>query len=215
MTMIYMNGALLGTSALASVLAIALPAQTGAFHFHDDHVLGTSLDITTVGNDEPAAVLAVSAIRAEISRLDKVLSGWRDDSELQALNTNCATQASPDLFRVISACEDWRRKTGGAYSARLGTLLNDGSDAAERPLPERARAMAREISMADIPLDPKSRMIVRPQSVKFAVDGLAKGYIIDRALDAARRVSPCLEGVMIDIGGDMRCWGRSTASRSA
>jgi len=98
--MIYMNGALLVTTAMASVLAIAVPAQIGTFHFHDDHVLGTSLDITTVGNGEPAAVLAVSAILAEISRLDKVLSGWRDDSELQDLNSSCETNVSPDLFRV-------------------------------------------------------------------------------------------------------------------
>ena len=86
MTMTYMSGALLGTTALASVLAIVVPAQTGAFHFHDDHVLGTSLDITAVGKDELAAALAVGAIRAEIARLDKVLSGWRNDSELHALN---------------------------------------------------------------------------------------------------------------------------------
>ena len=128
MSMIYMNGALLGTTAFASVLAIAVPAQNGIFHFHDDHVLGTSLDITTVGNDEPAAVLAVSAIRAEISRLDKVLSGWREDSELHVLNAGCATEASSDLFHVIAACEDWREKTGGAYSARLGALLNNVSE---------------------------------------------------------------------------------------
>jgi thiamine biosynthesis lipoprotein len=211
--MIYMNGALLGTTAFASVLAIAVPAQNGIFHFHDDHVLGTSLDITTVGNDEPAAVLAVSAIRAEISRLDKVLSGWREDSELQALNSSCATKASPDLFRVIAACEDWRGKTNGAYSARLGTLLNNASDAAQTPSPGRARAMASEISSANIQFDPSSRRIVRPQSVKFAVDGLAKGYIIDRALEAARHVAPCLKGLMIDIGGDMRCWGLSSNER--
>jgi thiamine biosynthesis lipoprotein len=208
-----MNGALLGTTALASVLAIAVPAQIDAFHFHEDHVLGTSLDITAVGNDELAAVLAVSAIRAEISRLDKVLSGWRDDSELQALNSNCATQASRELFDVISACEDWRRKTGGAYSARLGALLDDVSEGAQNSSPDRVRTLANEISSANVEFDPHSRRIVRPPSVKFAVDGLAKGYIIDRVLDAARRVSPCLKGLMIDIGGDIRCWGRSSDER--
>lgn len=39
------------------------------------------------------------------------------------------------------------------------------------------------------------------------VDGLAKGYVIDAALAAARRAAPCASGLMIDIGGDIGCWG--------
>jgi thiamine biosynthesis lipoprotein len=44
--------------------------------------------------------------------------------------------------------------------------------------------------------------------VRFAIDGLAKGYIIDRALDAARAL-PGVKGLMVDIGGDLRCWGQA------
>src|ERR1017187_7491510 len=142
MRMIYMSGALLGSAALTSVVTISAPAQTGAFHYHGDHVLGTSLDIAAVAKDDVSAVLAVGVIRAEIARLDSVLSGWRDDSELQALNSTCAMQASSDLFRVIAVCEEWRRKTGGAYSARLGVLLNDWRVNSIAPSAERAREMA-------------------------------------------------------------------------
>ncbi len=39
------------------------------------------------------------------------------------------------------------------------------------------------------------------------LDGIAKGFVIDRALEAARR-TPGVEGLMIDIGGDLRVWGR-------
>ncbi len=44
--------------------------------------------------------------------------------------------------------------------------------------------------------------IIRP--ARF---GLAKGHVIDAALTAARKASPNLAGLMIDIGGDLRCWG--------
>lgn len=40
------------------------------------------------------------------------------------------------------------------------------------------------------------------------LDGIAKGHAIDRALQAARRV-PGVEGLMVDVGGDLRAWGRS------
>jgi thiamine biosynthesis lipoprotein len=40
------------------------------------------------------------------------------------------------------------------------------------------------------------------------LDGTAKGHVIDLALEAARRAAP-IDGLMVDIGGDLRVWGRS------
>ena len=42
------------------------------------------------------------------------------------------------------------------------------------------------------------------------LDGIAKGHIIDRALAAAQRTAG-VEGLMLDIGGDLRVWGRPPA----
>jgi thiamine biosynthesis lipoprotein len=43
---------------------------------------------------------------------------------------------------------------------------------------------------------------------RLDLDGIAKGHVIDRALEASRR-TPGVEGLMLDIGGDLRVWGRS------
>jgi thiamine biosynthesis lipoprotein len=43
---------------------------------------------------------------------------------------------------------------------------------------------------------------------RHGLDGIAKGWVIDRALEAARRAAP-IDGLMVDIGGDLRVWGRS------
>jgi thiamine biosynthesis lipoprotein len=40
------------------------------------------------------------------------------------------------------------------------------------------------------------------------LDGIAKGFVIDRGLAAARQTAE-VEGLMVDIGGDLRVWGRS------
>jgi thiamine biosynthesis lipoprotein len=56
---------------------------------------------------------------------------------------------------------------------------------------------------------PVGETLRRPSGVQLTVDGLAKGYIIDAALQAARRVSPDVAGLMINVGGDLRCWGRA------
>ncbi len=183
----------------SAIAALVLPAQAqaGTWRFHADHVLGTSLDLAVVAKKPLAAALAIDAARTEIARLDRILSGWRGDSELMTLNASASLPVSQDLFAVIAACEKMRDITGGAYSARIGRLLEACKDTPR---------LAVRIEAASLRLDAASRTITRPDEVVFAVDGLAKGTIIDRALAAARCV-PGVDGVMVDIGGDLACWG--------
>src|SRR3546814_6429579 len=89
-------GAGLLTVAAASADAAAL---TGAHRFHYDHVLGTSLDVIAVGG-EGAALVALGAVLAEIDRLERILSGWRADSELAGLNAANMATVSSELFAV-------------------------------------------------------------------------------------------------------------------
>lgn len=181
-----------------AALAVPYHAESHTWRFHADHVLGTSLDLAAVSERPQAAALAIDAARTEIARLDRVLSAWRSDSELMRLNGAREHRASTDLFAAIAACEEWRLKSGGAFSARLGRVLQACGDP----------ALAIRADAADVLLDPVTRTISRPDAVEFAVDGLAKGYIIDRALEAATCI-PGVEGMMVDIGGDLRCWGKA------
>jgi thiamine biosynthesis lipoprotein len=139
--------------------AVTAPASAEAqvWRLHQPHVLGASLDLAVVAADPASALAAWRAARAEIDRLDAVMSRWRPDSLLSQGG------ASKELDRVIAAAERWRDETGGAFDARRGGALD--------------------------------------------LDGIAKGQVIDQALEAARRV-PGVEGLMIDIGGDLRVWGR-------
>jgi thiamine biosynthesis lipoprotein len=41
------------------------------------------------------------------------------------------------------------------------------------------------------------------------VDALGKAYIIDRAADAARKACTSIDGLLLNIGGDIVAWGRS------
>ncbi len=187
----------------SAIAALMQPAQaeTGTWRFHADHVLGTSLDLAVVAGKPLAAALAIDAARTEIARLDRILSAWRSDSELMALNASDSLAVSPELFAMIALCEKMRDATNGAYSARIGRLLEACKDSAQN-----LARLAVKIDAADLRLDAGTRTITRPKEVVFAVDGLAKGYIIDRAMAAARCV-PGVDGVMVDIGGDLACWG--------
>jgi thiamine biosynthesis lipoprotein len=195
-------------ASLVPLLALAAaPAEAPTFQFHLDHVLGTSFDMAVAAPRAEEAQFAFAAARAEIARLDAVLSGWRDDSELAALNRSPGGRASPDLFAVVEACETWRERTGGAFSARLGEVERIWTRADRTPDPAALCDAAGRAAAAPLVLDRARRTIDRPDGLTLAVDGLAKGYVVDAALAAARRAAPCAQAVMIDLGGDVACWG--------
>ena len=205
------------TSSRTWLLATALipaafvqPAQAATHRFHEDHVLGTSLELVVTGADAHASARALAAAKAEIARLDKVLSGWRPDSELAQLNASQGPMAaSHDLYRVIEQCEAFRRASGGAFSARLGAAeaLWRAAEREGRPVDDAAlHGAAMRAETAQVRLDPAARTIDR-DGATFAVDALAKGYVIDAALEAAARAAPTATGLMLDIGGDLRCRG--------
>lgn len=191
----------LGGVVLAALGGGAANADQAAFTAHRDHVLGTSFDLAMNGGEEDGVVATATAL-AEIARLDAMLSGWRGDSELAALNRATEFEASPDLFALIAYGEALRVQSGGVFSPRLGLLTRSGA----APLNERAR-LAATIAAAPVRLDPSRRLIVRPDEVIFDLDAFAKGYIIDRALRAARAAAPNAQGMLLNIGGDMAAFG--------
>lgn len=197
---------ILGAAAAGAVTA---PVAAEARVFRAEGVLGTSFALTAVGSVADAEAARV-AVLAEVARLDAVLSGWRADSELARLNRSKSHVASPDLFAVIVAAEAWRRASDGAYDGRLGrveALWRNGQAEGREP---DAGALDRVLAWIDAPrLDAESQRIARPAGVGFALDGLAKGYVLDAALAAARKTAPGVSGLMIDIGGDVVFWGRA------
>ncbi len=180
----------------ASGVAQAAPVRT----FHAEHVLGASLDVVVVGAARAAAARAAGAARAEIDRLERVLSAWRPDAELARINAGEIAASAPELRRAVDAAERWRELTGGAYDARLGAV-----SAARRAGDAAAEAQAwRAAAVAGPALGPDGR----PASgVRLDLDGSAKGVVIDAALAAARRAVPQARGILIDLGGDLRCDG--------
>ena len=195
---------------VAAVGAMTAPAQAEVHALRRDHVLGTSLDMIAVGADRATAERAFEAAAAEIDRLDAILSGWRSDSELARLNGAASLRVSPELYTVVEAAEAWRAHSDGAFDGRLGHVealwraAATAPPSADRLLETTAAARRRPIG-----LDAASGLVSRPDGALLALDGLAKGYVIDAALAAGRRAAPGLQGLMVDIGGDLRVWGGS------
>jgi thiamine biosynthesis lipoprotein len=188
---------------LASPALIAAPLQV-----QREGVLCTSFEMQ-VGGDDRHASRAVEAALKEIERLERQLSTWRDDSALSRYNTGSlpAERLPEAVGEVLAQCEHWRRETNGAFSCRLGALIAQWRQAdTSDQLPERAALRRQARALAALPA-PTRGVLDTAVGLRFDVDGIAKGYILDRALASARRAAPKAAGIRIDIGGDAVYWG--------
>lgn len=190
------------------LVACASVAPRAPLTVQREGVLGTSFEMQVAGGGSQSA-RAVDAALAEIARLESQLSTWRDDSALSAYNAGrLPAEALPaDVRAVLDLCEHWRAATSGAFSCRLGGLIAQWRQAdADDRLPDRThmRRQARTLDALDMPRD--GRLDPR-DGLRLDVDGIAKGYILDRALEKARATAPAAHGIRIDIGGDAVYWG--------
>lgn len=171
--------------ALIPVLVLSMAAaQAESFSFQHENVLGTSLDLRISADSEATAKEAEASVLAEIDRLTAVLNTWVKDSEISRWQASGKpTEISTDLVAVLEACDHWAAHSKGAFHARVK------ADASE---------MVKPAWVID---GTQATFTAKPGEV--TVDALAKGYIIDRAIEKAAGVT----GIALNIGGDLRVIG--------
>ena len=131
---------------------------------------------------------ALDAALDEVTRLDRVMSHYDDDSELSRLvrdSVNGPVGVSADLYGVLDAALTMSRRTQGRFDVTVGRLVqawrraaDEGRAPSDAELAQ-ARACAGPASLA---LLPERRVDVRTACVAIDLGGIAKGLAVDRAL---------------------------------
>ncbi|PCJ40164.1 MAG: thiamine biosynthesis protein [SAR86 cluster bacterium] len=199
------------TASFVVILSAASLSQAQEVIEHYDGVLGTSLDITVYAPDQSNTANAIETTVAEIARLEQILTTFDEESEVMQLNvTRMTDAASQALIDVISACEDWFTQSEGNFSCRLGGVV-DFWDVAEetQQVPSRRdlSPIARNANRAELIINPDQNQISLGDGIKLDPSGLAKGYVIDKAMAVLRRELPNATAIKVDIGGDASYWG--------
>ncbi len=92
--------------------------------------MGTLVRITLYAPDEQAARDAFRAAFDRIRNLDRILSDYRPDSELNQITKAAvgrAVRVSEDLFAVLAASQDWRRRPAARSMSRRGPSSGSGA----------------------------------------------------------------------------------------
>jgi FAD:protein FMN transferase len=163
--------------------------------------MGTSMEMLVDTPDGPPARAALAAARAEVGRLEGILSRFRADSELSRLNRERRMRIGPDLARVLRVALDLRRRTGGRFDPTVGrAVAASGYDRSfERIAPDPAPAGDPRPAGGVVVLDAVHGWAGLGPDVDLDLGAIAKGDAADRACAILAKAGPCL----VNAGGDL------------
>jgi FAD:protein FMN transferase len=140
------------------------------------YLMGTVCEISA----SKAEATKIDAAFAEAERIERLISTWRDDSELSRLNAGTIETAGEELEALLVTVFAWKARTGGAFDPEVKALVDVWRSREEGHLPEAADLQS----------------ALRQSAIEEGAFG--KGYALDRML--ALFNDP---GAAINFGGQL------------
>jgi thiamine biosynthesis lipoprotein len=175
-------------------------------------VMGTFARIVAVAGDSETARQCIEAGMAEIHRVDELMSDYKSDSDIGRANTEAAekpVQVSESTYEVLQRSVGFSKLTGGAFDVTVGPLVDLFRTAKKEhvaPTQEQIASAKSKVGFEKLTLDDPNRTVrFAVEGMRLDLGGIAKGYAIDKAIEAAQRGGAT--GTLVDIGGDIRCFG--------
>jgi len=156
--------------------------------------MGTTYSVALYGDHRDKMAEAANTAFAEVQRLNDLLSIYRPASVWSQINRLAAQRpvaVSPEVFRLISRCLRYSRRSQGAFDITVGPLMKTwGFFKGARRLPGRdevAAALAK-VGYRHLGLD-QARRTVRfdMEGMEINPGGIGKGYAVDRVAAILRQ----------------------------
>src|SRR5262245_58654136 len=171
----------------------AIKPQT--LRYEDSRVsMGCLYAVVVYGRDQARLREAAASSLYEVDRIDRLMSNYKNDSELSRVNREAAkapVKVDPELFAFIAECLRYSRESEGAFDITVGPLMKAwGFFRGEGRMPgeaELAEARSR-IGYRRVILNRKDGTIFFDRAgVELDLGGIAKGYAVDRAVAVLKR----------------------------
>lgn len=165
-------------------------------------LLGTFVEIAAC-NDDGQAQEAIRAAFAAIAEIQQLLSFQQADSELSRLNAipGCWLSLSQHSLRVLKLAKTMMVATDHRFNCTVGGALIDRG-----VLPNHGGRYLTHGTAEDIEISRDQARLARP--VRITLDGIAKGFAVDRAIAALKKCK--VRYGWVNAGGDLRVFGDCT-----
>ena len=173
-------------------------------------LMGTEVSVYLWSDDAQLGQQAVEEVFSEAARIDRLMSTYRDDSEISKINRLAAVSpvvTGEELFRLVQRSLDISVLTLGAFDITfdsVGQYYDFRSR--QRPDSETVASERENIDYRYVQLDEAASSIsFLKEGVRINLGGLAKGYVVERGIDILRHQG--IKNAIVTAGGDSRLLG--------
>ena len=175
--------------------------------------MGSSLEIEVYGPDQAVCDRAVEEARAEIERLERIMTDWKPDSPLMDVNRAAGLKAvdvPPELFFIIERSVRVSELMDGAFDisfAGAGKLWNWRAKEPVVPAAEDVRASLANVGWRGIVLDAaKKTVFLSKPGMRIGLGAIGPGYAGDLAMAKIRALG--IRDACVNLSGDVLLAGR-------
>jgi len=172
------------------------------------NALGTFVTVTVIHPDKSEGMSAVRAAFDEVHRIHHLMNAHQQSSEVGALNREgCYEGVSDDTRHVIQRANSFSELFEGAFDITVSPLLELWKkNVSKDKIPTDAEISERLelVSYRNILIENK-KISFRKRGMGITLAGVAKGYAVDKAIEALSRSR--IKHALVNAGGDIRTIG--------
>ncbi|MBA2250681.1 MAG: FAD:protein FMN transferase [Chitinophagaceae bacterium] len=187
--------------------------ETSLLHKRVLRLMGNRFEISVLTTDESRANICIDAAVAEIQRIEKLLTTFKDDSDTNHINAaagiNPVTVES-EVIELIQRSLKISAITQGSFDITYGsvdkTLWNFDKDMKSLPDAATAKRSVRLINYRNVIVNEKeSTVFLIEKGMRIGFGGIGKGYAAEKAKTILQHMG-IVSGI-VNAAGDLSAWG--------
>ncbi|GGH11755.1 FAD:protein FMN transferase [Mucilaginibacter phyllosphaerae] len=194
------------------MLAVENLSGSSTIFNRETRLLGNRFGISIVANDAVWALARINSAFNEITRVEKLLSAFPEDSALNNINRNAGikpVRVDAEIFRLVDRALQISALTYGTFDITYAAANNNATDDSANGPVTVIKKIRKKISLTNytnVVLDFNAQTVfLKNKGMRIGFGAISRGYAADRAKYILQ-----MEGVssgVINAGGDLLTWG--------
>lgn len=176
-------------------------------------LMGNRFEISILANEEDFAYTNIDLAVAEISRIEKLLTTFSNDSVTFQINENAGIQPTvvpKEVFDLIFRCQMISKMTQGAFDISYGSIdkkfWNFDLNMTSLPDKDLAKKAVELINYENIILNETDKTVfLKNKGMRIGFGGIGKGYAAECAKIILQQNG--IESGIVNAAGDLTAWG--------
>jgi thiamine biosynthesis lipoprotein len=181
-------------------------------------LMGSRFDITIVAKDSISSERYIDTVIAEVSRIENLISDWKPESQVSAVNANAGIRpvaVDREVLELTERALHFSAITNGAFDISFASMDRiwkfDGS-MQQMPSAEAIRKSVEKVGYQNIILDKeKCTVFLKNAGMKIGFGALGEGYAADRCREMM--LARGIKAGIVNGSGDMSTWGKQPDGR--